>query len=454
MKRRDFLQKTLLASGALALPAHSILDFIPNKRPEKVIVIGAGFSGLAAAHSLRKAGVQVTVLESRSRIGGRVFSHKPVKGSDLVIEFGAEWVGNSHERILSLCKEFGLSLFNNQFETHLSYEGEYSPAGKWDYSPEMTSFWDKRRESWGTFSDKDKEKIDQMDWWRFLSQKGFSDRDLDIRDLLDSTDFGECIRQTSAFVAYAEYAESSDKDEMDQKIRGGNGQLAEKLADAIGREFIHLSHTVGKVEQTKKGVRVLTTDNKEFIADQLICTVPTYSLMKIDWQPGLPKDKVEALLSLQYARIGKYPVIFSERFWKQEDFDMITDSPAHYFYHATKNQTSSSGILTSYATGDKGALMASQKAEKRLDIILDALKPAFGDVRKYVTDQTMYYWGKDKYSYGAYANYGPGQWFSLMPVLHKAFGPIHFAGEHLADWQGFMEGAINSGEEAAEAVLS
>jgi monoamine oxidase len=65
-----------------------------------------------------------------------------------------------------------------------------------------------------------------------------------------------------------------------------------------------------------------------------------------------------------------------------------------------------------------------------------------------------YYWGNDPYSKGSYALYGNGQWFGLMPVLKKSVGPIHFAGEHVADWQGFMEGAVVSGEEAAEAVMS
>jgi len=66
----------------------------------------------------------------------------------------------------------------------------------------------------------------------------------------------------------------------------------------------------------------------------------------------------------------------------------------------------------------------------------------------------MYFWGDDKYSRGAYAIYRPGQWFTLMPILRRPFENVYFAGEHIADWQGFMEGAINTGEEAAEAIAS
>ena len=72
-----------------------------------------------------------------------------------------------------------------------------------------------------TYSDKAKRKLDKMDWWRFLVQQGFSDKDVMIRELLDSTDFGESIRHVSAFAAFAEYAESSEMNEMDLKIQGG-----------------------------------------------------------------------------------------------------------------------------------------------------------------------------------------------------------------------------------------
>ena len=63
-----------------------------------------------------------------------------------------------------------------------------------------------------------------------------------------------------------------------------------------------------------------------------------------------------------------------------------------------------------------------------------------------------YAWQRDVYTDGAYALYRPGQWFGLRPILQRAHGKVLFAGEHLADWQGFMEGAIETGEGAASAL--
>ena len=445
--RRDFIKQVSVATGALALSSNaSAHDFLaPNK---KVIIIGAGFSGLAAAYQLKKKNIDCVVLESRNRIGGRVFSHNIT--NDLVIELGGEWVGNSHTRIQELCEEFKLELVNNQFETHLMYKGKYSPAGQWAYSEP----WDKKMtsllEEYPNLTDADKEMLDKTDWWRYLVQNGCNGRDLEIRELLDNTDFGESIRHVSAFAALAEYAESSEKNEMDLKIKGGNAMLAHKMAEKIGAENILLNHTVTKIEQGTK-VKVHCADGKILEADKIICTIPTFALQKIDWQPGLPSIQTAALKELQYARINKHAMLYNRRFWKAEDFDMITDQTPHYFYHATKNQDSKQGVLISYSTGDKAAVMANQSNEFNAKMVRDTLAPHFGRNLK-IKKQVNYYWGTDDYSKGAYAMYGKDQWFRVRPILAESFLHTHFAGEHLADWQGFMEGAINTGEEAAAKI--
>ncbi|HEX5626231.1 MAG TPA: NAD(P)/FAD-dependent oxidoreductase [Saprospiraceae bacterium] len=455
MKRRQFLKTSGLIGGlAIAAPEIISAPLIQGKKPKSVIIIGAGFAGLAAAYALKKKGVHVWMLESRNRIGGRVFSYKPESAKDLVIELGAEWVGNSHERVIALCKEFQLELLDNQFDTHLTLQGEYHKANDWNLSPELEAFWKDKTKIWEALTPAQKKKLDKQDWWRYLSNKGFSDRDLLLRELMDSTDFGESIRHTSGYAAFAEYAESSEKNEMDLKIKGGNSQLTEKLADAVGRGFILTNHQVTQINQDPKGgVSVLCANGNKFKADKLICTAPTASLMKIKWTPQLPAIQQDALNALQYARIGKFPMVFSERFWKDQAFDMVTDTPAHYFYHATKHQNGSDGVLISYAVGEKADVLGSLSKAQREGLILDALKPAFGDVKKYLKESLVYYWGVDQYSKGAYAFYGKSQWFGIMPVLKQAFMHTRFAGEHLADWQGFMEGAINSGEDAAASLL-
>lgn len=451
--RRDFIKTSaLIAAGAAIVPnAFAVTKSVQGR----VIVLGAGLAGLAAANKLKESGYDVTVLESRNRIGGRVFSYEIDKADKLVIELGAEWVGDSHIRIKDLCKEFGLTLDNNQFDSHLIFAGKYFPKGKWDFAESWKTKYAKLIEEYKKFTVEDKKKMDKTDWWRFLMANDISERDIQIKELFDSTDFGESIRHVSAYAAMAEYAESSPRNEMDWKIRGGNSMLVNKLSEKIGSDRILTGHKVIQISQADGGVSVICENGKGFSADRLICAIPTYSVSGINWRPALPADMQEAIGALQYARINKHAVLFNERFWEDESFDMVTDSHAHYFYHATKNQRSLSGkgAIISYTIGDKAEVVSRQNDKFKSRLIKEALEPAFGDVSDKIVRHMNYYWGTDKYSYGAYALYNKSQWYSVMPVLKQTFMSTEFAGEHLADWQGFMEGAINSGEEAADKVM-
>lgn len=448
MNRRDFLKNTTLASGALFVPAWLNAPFSGAEKVQ-VVIIGAGLAGLAAAYQLSKKNISFVILESRSRFGGRVFSHNI--NDNLVIELGGEWVGNSHTRIQELCETFNLPLENNQFDTHLIYKGEYNPSGKWDFSSQWNQKFEKLLKDYHRMSDAEKHALDQYDWWRYLVNNGCDGRDLDIRELLDSTDFGESIRHVSAFAALSEYAESSPKNEMDLKIKGGNGKLAEALVQKVGPEKIRLKHGVTKIIQDKKN-RVICSNGNQFECEKIICTVPAFALSRIKFEPALPLEYHSALNQLQYARINKHALHFEERFWKDESFDLLTDQGPHYFYHATKNQQAKDGVLMAYSIGEKAAMNANYSKDYAVQDVFRCLEPHFGNIKPLLKNNLNYYWGNDELSHGAYALYGVGQWFSLRPVLQKAFGNVHFAGEHLADWQGFMEGAIHTGEAAAEAV--
>ena len=336
MRRRDFIKTTgTVAAGAIML---SKFNF-SRQGPKNIVIIGAGISGLAAAYKLKQNGVNVTLIEARNRIGGRIFTHK-FGDENLTCELGAEWVGKSHTRLIELCKEFGLELHNHQFETHMILNGEYRKAGDWNFSPAWKQKYDELLNHFNSLEEGSEEKnnFDKLDWWRYLVNQGIPEKDLEIKELLDSTDFGESIRQVSAYAGISEYAESSEKNEMDYHIKGGNSQIIFKLADAVGRDNIILKTKVETVEQKNNGVIVYCDNGNKYEADNVICTAPTFSLLKINWKPALPKDYLDALNELQYARIIKTSVLFSERFWKDESLDMITDTLPHYFFHSTKNQ--------------------------------------------------------------------------------------------------------------------
>lgn len=449
--RRKFIRNTAITTGGLLVGAKTFGNiFIANK--PRVIIIGAGFAGLSAAYKLHQRKIDFIILEARNRIGGRVFSYPIDPTEKLVVELGAEWVGKSHHRLLELCDEFKLKLDDNHFESRLIRNGKFFDKGQWDFSEKWKTKFEQLKTDYKKLTDTGARKLDKIDWWRYLVNNGCDGEDLELKELIDSTDFGESLRHISAYAALGEYAESNASNEMDLKIAGGNEGLSNSIRDKIGADKILLQHKVEKIEQGQK-VKVTCQNGKVFEGNQIICTIPTFSAKQINWLPALPPDMKMAMNELQYARINKNATLYSKRFWKDENFDMITDTPGHYFYHATKNQPSAKGVLISYAIGDKAPVIHAQTDEWKADMINMSLKPGFGDTRQFVEKQQDYYWGGDKYSMGAYAMYGVGQWFGIMPILQRSFMHTHFAGEHLSDaWQGFMEGAIETGEAAVKKI--
>ncbi|HMS65679.1 MAG TPA: NAD(P)/FAD-dependent oxidoreductase [Ignavibacteria bacterium] len=462
--RREFIkQSSLIAAGAVISGNAFGLNFI--KKP-RVIILGAGLSGLAAGKMLTENGYDITILEARNRISGRVFSHIIDEKEDLVIEFGGEWIGDSHKRMLAICDQLGLELLDNRFHDRLIYDNKYTESEEsvfspeWFFSPEWKEKYKKILDGYSNLSEKDLLELDKMDWWRYLMNQGISQKDLDIMEYANSTDFGESIRFVSAYSALYEYANSNATNELDKKVKGGNGRIAKAMADKIGWDKIKTDHRVESVSYNglNSGITVICKNGESFECDKLICSIPTFSISKIKWNPVLPKSKTDAINALQYSRINKSATLFNEKFWessgKGEKYSILTDTFAHYFYTGTKNQPSSKGVLISYSIGDKADIFHHMTQAERERTITQSLSAAFGDVSNLIDKNMNYYWGADEYSMGAYGFYGKGQAW-IMPVLQEKLGNIYFSGEHISDdWQGFMEGAVQTGEIAATGVMS
>lgn len=451
--RRKFLRQAsvaaigcpVLVNAALAKPVRAA-RVVPS-----AVVIGAGLSGLAAARALEAAGWNVTVLEARERTGGRIFSHRMGANENLVCELGGEWIGASHERVLTLCRELNLTLQDHRFAASLMRDGVISKPGEWNFSIQAQRAFADLKRRYERFTPAERIRFDRMDWWTCLERIGFTPEDLRLRDLMDSTDFGESIRHVSAYAAASEYFESSPANEMDFKIAGGNSRLPQELAKRL-RARIIFNTPVDRISQ-KAGRVTISAKGKSFVADSCVCTIPARVLTNIVFDPLLPARQSTALESLQTARIIKNSVLFRERFWREDDFSLVSDATAHYYFHSTKTQPGAEGILCSYAVGEKADVLAAQGDRRRLDIITRDLAPLDARAPELASQIASYAWQRDPFAGGAYALYRPGQWFTVRPALAVPHGRVLFAGEHLADWQGFMEGAIVTGEAAATELI-
>ena len=445
-----------------------------NRRPH-CIVIGAGLAGLAAAHKLSNQRWHITILEANSdRVGGRVFSHRfPESASEkLVCELGGEWIGDDHTRMKRLCREFGLGrLKSHQFSTSFwpsngLPQKRFKP-GQWPFSPKaLRGFKRLRKRFMRDKDDEDKMRdFDQSDWWTTLGRSGFSLQELVQRDLMDSTDSGESIRLSSSYLAATEYFDSNDTDEMDFKIEGGNDRLPAAMAEHLGkRHELRLGASVRRIEQDDHGVRVFIEGRtRAFRGDYCICTVPAHRLLDITWRPILKRKQANASRQLQYSRIMKTAVLYAQRFWerprssKEFGFSTFTSRASDFCFDSTFGQRGTMGILCSYSIGDKADDLAAEKNPNNLmkwitEDVVCAVQPKSDVVVAPVSIATQA-WHRETAIGGAYAFYRPGQWFTVREVLSWPHKRVAFAGEHLSkDWQGFMEGAVETGEAAATLV--
>ena len=436
------------------------------------LVIGGGLAGLAAAERAKERGWRVHLFEAQPELGGRVKSHHfldPRGYCHLVCELGGEWIGKNHKTMLRLMEKFHLKKINHQYS--LSF-WDADQQVQTTYRPSQSPFGLELREKLKQFGRefrkpsraRDK-KLDMIDWWTQLKLLDFPADALLRRDLMDGTDFGESIRHTSAYVAAAEYLsrKSNATDEMDFKIVGGNSLLIHKLEDSIGAKSIHKGAPVDAVIQRHGKVEVHLSSGKRFQGEACICAVPASCLRHITWSPRLSGEQIDAANQLQYARITKTAVLFQKRFWEpgtestlprpKGGFSVFSDRVSDFCFDSTYLQPGPGGILCSYAVGDKADDIASEPDSMQVGRwickdVCDAIGRSRARPQVLAVQQQP--WQKQSWINGAYAFYRPGQWFTIRKILQKRHFKVRFAGEHLADEQGFMEGAVATGIQAAK----
>jgi monoamine oxidase len=453
LSRRDFLTSAALA--ACGLPLYSQVK--TAKPTRSCIVVGAGFAGLTAAYRLTAAGWKVTVLEARNRSGGRAWSYRFKQAPDLVCEMGGEWIGKEHKQIIALAKELNVALEPHANRVWLLQHGQLHAPGNWDFSAKSKSAWQRFVDQYKHYTDQDQRRLDEYDWWTWQGKIGMTDADRRIREIMDSTDFGESNRAVSAFVAAEEYIEADylnpqSTDEMDFHVRGGNSVLIDALAARLAPGALHLNSPVQLITERLGYVTVTTADGK-FTADACIFSAPASVLNSIHFDPPLSPAKTLAAYELEYGRIIKTQMLFDCRFWPAEDFSLMSDETSHQYFHSTQGQAGTRGILCSYAIGDKADVLASQTKTDRQAQLMRDLAAVSPDAAAALIDSFDQPWQDDPWVHGAYATYRPGQWFRVRPLLEQPHGKVLFAGEHLSDSQGFMEGAVNTGEIAAHRLL-
>jgi monoamine oxidase len=498
--RRGFLQRVAAAGGYsaafLSMQALGLLPATSRAEPvtleigarhgKKVVILGAGIAGMTAAHELRKAGYHCTLLEARSRAGGRNFTVRKGTRLDLLdgtsqtcqFDEGLYWnagparLPSLHHTVLGYCREFGVPL---EVEINTSRSAMLSnPEANRGQPMQMRQAVNDTRGAVSELLAKaiDRGALDQEltahDKERvlaFLQQYG----DLSPEKLYKGSSRAGYTRSPGAGDDLGQIRDPVSLDVLlDEDL--WNGVLFEELIDqqatmfqpiggmdAIPRAFakslgtlIHHESEVTQIRRAGAGVRIEYRDKKSRAlrtveADYCIVTIPSPVLAKIpsDFAPAYQA----AIANIEWQESVKI-AWQSRRFWEQQydiygGISWIKGMTNMVWYPSAGLFTDQGVILGSYTSGANGFLMSAKPLAEQFEItraVIERLHPGHG---KELMRPMGIAWSKMEYSLGEAAHYKPGQ-VAEYQLLNKPDGPFFFAGDYLSKVGTWQESAMTS----------
>ncbi|MGA9334211.1 MAG: NAD(P)/FAD-dependent oxidoreductase [Rudaea sp.] len=479
--RRRFLQQSIAASTALMLGACAATRFPQRKDADEVIVVGAGIAGLSAAWRLRQAGVRVRVFEAQDRIGGRMFSLRNHFADGQVCELGGELIDTGHVRMHALAAEFGLPLDDLAADpTHAFGDVWFCDGRRYSEKEILHAFAPLAaaiaRDA-STLPDTQityaasggAEALDRESMTHWLDRNGASGWLRKLIEVAYTTEMGlECDEQSAlnflTFIdpgtkAFRIFGESDER----YHVRAGNDSIVKalgaKLDDALQTGCVFES-----VRQSGDGRYALGFKRGsgafEVSANRVVLAIPFTTLRRVHLDLELPTAKRRAIAELDYGTNAKLMIGFNERIWRTRHASSgstYSDLAYQTTWETSRMQAGAAGILTNFVGGRHGLEIANGSPKEQADLAahqLDAIFPGLAAARDGMREARMH-WPTNPWTLGSYACFRPGQWTTIRGAIGERVGNLHFAGEHCAfDNQGFMEGGVESGEWAAQAILA
>lgn len=439
------------------------------------IIVGAGLSGVVAARRLRQVGQSVLLLEARDRVGGRLYS-QPV-GSE-VLDLGGQWIGPGQRAIARVAREVGVSTFP-QFHTGrkmLSINGRRSTYRNTVPSLPINSLVDVRLTI--TRLERLAKKVPpaapttgrHAAAWDALTVEQWKQRHVrtaDARAVLDGAVraiFAADPDQLS-FLFFLSYlhsggglmklAEIKGGAQQDRFI-GGAQQVPERLAVALG-DRLRLNTPVRAITQDAGGVRV-ATDQGAFAARWVIVAVPPPLAREIAYSPALPEARAGLIQRMPMGSTIKVVVAYQTPFWRASGYsgETLTDDAPFAITFDDSPHDGSQGALVAFLLGASARTWHERPAEERRAAVLDHLARAFGSRAASPIAYVEQDWIGEEWSRGCYTGIlGPDVLTRYGAALREPVGRIFWAGTETAvAGMGYMDGAVEAGERAAQEALA
>ena len=394
ISRRQFLKRSAIAVAAAGLSqsqlSGAVRTIVLSGPAKKVLILGAGMAGLVAAYELTKLGHDVTVLEARTRPGGRVHTLREPFSDGLYAEAGAARIPDNHDLTHRYVKEFALPL------------EPFYPS--------------------------------RLNALRF---------DRGSREEVPIDGFTDAMTRNYG-------GELGGRPGRWQKIKGGTDLLPKAFAERLGNK-IHYGSAVVRIEQDEKQARVVFLNGGQrqtMTADNVLCTIP-FSILRDVELPALSAQKRDVIKNTSYDAVARVYLQTRNRNWEERGLNGFAfTSGAVEIWQPTWSQPGPRGILMTYARPGEAERITKLKDSERVATTLKQLDGMFGGLRDSFERGATKCWMEDEWSRGAWAFVG----FDKFLTAIAREGRIHFAGEHLSPWSSWMQGALSSSLRAVKEI--
>ncbi len=476
LARREFLKMMAAGVGAFAVSQIPVLGNAAsndwgttgtlNAKPngKSVIVIGAGFAGLAAAYELAAAGFDVTVLEARNRVSGRVLSTGDfIKGK--TVELGGELIGSNHHAWMHYASVFGLEFIDVTEDEEL--DAPIALDGKLLGMEEAAALWEEMDASLKLMNADAEKVLDPTQPWLSVDAL-FADK-MSVDDWIQKQPVSDtCKRALAAMLTNDNAVDvkkqsylgmlsaikggEGDKYWTDSEVyrcKGGNMRLAQALAHHLGKR-VNLGLAATSIVTTASGVTVKCRDGRTIDADEVVLAVPPSVWSKISM--NVPDD-----YTTQMGTAVKYFSRFETAFWLDNKLSpySIGNGVVGWTWDGTDNQGNEPGhCLTAFTGGPKAAEVAEMGEDVRKAAYSKELEQLYPGYKAGVKEARPMLWPKEPWTLAGYSFPAPGQVTTVARKLHEGIGRLHFAGEHTSmAFAGYMNGGLESGRRVARQIV-
>jgi monoamine oxidase len=432
----------------------------------RVLVAGAGLAGLSAAHALEDDGAEVTIVEARQRVGGRVWTIRDGFARGQHAEGGADLIEDEQEAVLALARRLHLPTVRI-LRGGFGYYGR-TATGRFAIQSGHRAFVLMGRHIAPLIRDY---KLAEQRWDSAIARRlarqsvdawlrshrlpaWLRDRYRGLRGLFLADPEDLSLLALVDFLAADPW--TGQPDGM-LRIASGNDRLATALAERL-RARIDLGAVLRRVTQTRDRV-VATIESASGVAewrgDYLISALPASTLRDVSFTPALPDVQATAIGALRYGAATRMLLQFERRFWTRRGRPLAFASSAPFgaVWDGNQHQRGRAGILSLLAGGSASRELAAIAAREGAAGVVQRLT-WLGRPSSLLHDRVIR-WDRDPWVGGGYAYFDPSFDPRWRDVLAHPAGRIVFAGEHTSvRWQGYMNGAIQSGERAAAEIAA